>query len=239
MGEINLSRGEQDAIKAVDAGELDRLLDECLQDGRLSRLHQLGLSSCGPYISAQLRALEQALTEFAKAKAPKKRSETEDRARRAASNLEHAVQQMKYRAETELQEGQLFHVDDQIIPPTYLTEQLDVHVSYRWRRAIEDPWTYGSITVSHDADLRPDYTLPIPKQKPSAAKKERDLQDKLYREWEHLMRLALYSVRDFFRKGGDGNLVPKAFQAKLDPHTRGLNNFSAQFWVDQPSAAKD
>ena len=239
MGELNLSRDEQDAINTIGTDELDRLLEECLQDGRSSRLHQLGLSRCGPYVAAQLRAFEQALSEFAQAKAPKKVSETGDRARRAASNLESAVQQMKHRAETEQQEGQLFFVDDHVLPPSYLTENLTVDVSYRWRRSVESQWEFGYMTVTHDAKLRPDYSLPTPTRKPSAAKRDQDLQLHLYREWEHLMRLALHSLKDYFRKGGDAAAVPKSFKAKLDTHTHRLNNFSAQFWVDQPVPGKE
>lgn len=85
------------------------------------------------------------------------------------------------------------------MPPHRFSERLTLRVSYRWRRAIEDDWTYGNITLSHDVDSRPDYTMPIPNRKPGAAKQEQDRQDKLYYEWEHLMRLALHSVREYFR----------------------------------------
>lgn len=56
-------------------------------------------------------------------------------------------------------------------------------------------------------------------------------QGALYREWEHLKSLALYSVRDFFRDGGNGAEIPKIFQATPDAYMRGLNNFSAKFWL--------
>ena len=41
---------------------------------------------------------------------------------------------------------------------------------------------------------------------------------------------ALYSVRDFFREGGDGDDV---FRATVDSHTRDLNNYSMRFWSQQ------
>lgn len=239
MGELNLSRGEHDAINAIDTDELDRLLEECLQDGRSSRLHQLGLSRCGQYVSAQLREFERALGDFALAKSAKKVSETEDRARRAASNLEHAVLQMKHRSETEQKEDLLFHVDDNVLPPSYLTEQLAVDVSYRWRRSAESAWAFGYLTVTHDAKQKPDFSQLAAKRKPSAAKREDDLQTKLFREWEHLVRLVLHSLKEYFRNGGDGASIPRTFKAKVDPHTQYLNNFSANFWEDQPGAGKE
>jgi hypothetical protein len=141
---------------------------------------------------------------------------------------------MKQRLETEQKEAQLFIVDDQIMPPHRFSKHLSVRVSYRWRRTVDDEWTFGSITFVHDVDLRPDYATPIPKRKPSAAKREQDQQDRLYQTWEHLMRGALYSVRDYFREGGDGDKIPDTFQATVDSHSRGLNNYSTQFWRQQP-----
>lgn len=141
---------------------------------------------------------------------------------------------MKRRMETEEKEAQLFYVDDRIGPPFQLSKHLNVRVSYRWRRTVDDQWTYGSITFFHDVDLRPDYTLPPPKRKLSPAKQRREMESTLYRTWEHLMRLALYSVREYFRQGGDGDKIPETFQAKPDSYTRGLNNHSADFWRQKP-----
>lgn len=47
------------------------------------------------------------------------------------------------------------------------------------------------------------------------------------------MRDALYSVRDFFREGGDGSKIPETFKAVADPHTGELNNYSLRFWRGQ------
>jgi hypothetical protein len=134
--------------------------------------------------------------------------------------------------ETEQKEGQLFFVDDQISPPYRFSKHLIVKVSYRWRRTVDDEWTFGSIAFVHDVDLRSDYTIPAPKLKPSAAKQEQDLQKSLYQTWEHLMRNALYSVRDYFREDRDGDKIPDIFQVTVDSH-RGLNNYSTQFWRQQ------
>ncbi|MES6350847.1 hypothetical protein U6U03_12115, partial [Cutibacterium acnes] len=118
--------------------------------------------------------------------------------------------------------------------PYRFSKELSVRVGYRWRRTVEDEWTFASITFTHVHDPRPDYTLPIPKRKPSAAKQEQERQNSLYQTWEHLMRGALYSVRDYFRDGGDGDKIPDTFQATVDSHSRGLNNYSTQFWRKQP-----
>ena len=40
--------------------------------------------------------------------------------------------------------------------------------------------------------------------------------------------LALFSVRDFFRNGGNGADIPEAFDAITDRGS--LNNFSLKFW---------
>lgn len=64
----------------------------------------------------------------------------------------------------------------------------------------------------------------------SAAERERERQDDLYRVWKHLLDLTLCSVRDYFRAGRDGGEIPSTFKAISDGHSRGLNNFSVDFW---------
>ena len=182
MGEINLSRDEQEAIGAIDVDAINELIDRSLRQERLDPQLTQRLWRCGLYVASQLGSYERALEAYAKAKTAKKRAETEDRARRAGRDLAFAVEQMKRRLETEAQEGQLFHVDDQIIAPYRFSECLTVCVRYRWRQAIEAEWTYGSITFSYDLDLRADYLEPRPKRKPSVAKQVLERQDKLYRE---------------------------------------------------------
>jgi hypothetical protein len=229
MSEINIPRDERGALKAVDTVELNKLIDQCFHEEQPAALQTLRLGSCGPYIASRLREYEKALAEHYKAKAAKKRAETESRARDAGRALEHAVAQMKHRVNTEEKEGLLFYVEDQIMPPHRFSEHMTVRVPYRWRRVIEDEWVHGSITFSHDVDTRPDYTLPISRRKLSAAKQEQDRQDRLYREWEHLKMLGLHSVKDYLREGGNGAAIPQTFRVKPDSYTRGLNNYSAQF----------
>jgi hypothetical protein len=231
MGEINIPRAEQEALRAVECDVLDQLVDQCLREARPSVLRPLRLESCGSYVASKLRAFEKAMDTYGKAKAEKKPAETRYDTLSAGRDLMHAVLQMKQRMATEEEEGQRFHVDDLILPPHRFDEKMSVRVSYRWRSSAADPWAYGDITISHDVDTRPDYTLPPPKRKPSAARQSQQRQETLYGEWEHLNSLALHSVREYFRNGGNGAEIPKVFQTKLDAYTRGLNNFSAKFWL--------
>jgi hypothetical protein len=236
MGEINIPRDEQNALKGIDTNELDRLIDLAIREERLGDLRRLPLTSCGSYVATKLHYFEQALAKHRLAKAPRKRAETENTLRRAGSDLSFAFGAMKSRMEAEEKEGQLFYVDDQIVPSYRFSKHLSVRVSYRWRRTVDDEWTFGSITFVHDVDLGPGYAGPAPKRKPSAAKQEQDLQNRSSQTWEHLMRGALYSVRDYFREGGDGDKIPETFQATVDSHGRGLNNYSTQFWRKQPGS---
>jgi hypothetical protein len=234
MGEINIPRDQQVALTTIDVSELDRLIEQAIREGRSGDLHRLPLANCGSYVATQFHYFEQALTKHCQAKAPRKQAETGDAVRRAARDLSFAVGAMKRRMETEQKEGQLFSVDDHIMPPYRFSKQLSVRVSYRWRRTVDDEWTFGSITFVHDVDLRPDYTTPAPKRKPSATKQEQNQQNGLYQTWEHLMKGALYSVRGYFREGGDGDKIPETFQATVESYSRGLNNDSTQFWRQQP-----
>lgn len=234
MGEINIPRDQQTAITAIDATELDRLIDQAIREERSGELHRLPLAACGSHIGTKLHSFDRALAKHREAKAPRKRAETGDALRRAGHDLSFAVGAMKQRLETEQKDAQLFIVDDQIVPPYRFTTQMSVRVRYRWRRTIEDEWQWGSITFVHHHDPRPNYAVPVPTRKPSAAKQEQELQNRLYQTWEHLMRGALYSVRDYFRAGGDGAKIPETFQVTVDSYSRDLNNYSTQFWRQQP-----
>jgi hypothetical protein len=234
LGEINMSREERDALKAVDAETLSKHVRQCLDERRLEALRDHKLDSCGAYIASTVRGYERALARYSAAKAARKLAEMEAHARRAGDDLVRAVQVMKHRAEKEDADDELFYVEDHITPPYRFNECLTVCVSYRWRAAVEDKWTFGSITFTHAADLSPDYTVADPKRKQSAAQQARARQDALYREWEHLMRLALYSVKEYLQKGGNAAGIPATFEAKVDAHNRQLNNFSARFWLVQP-----
>lgn len=230
MGKINISCDEQVAIKAIDAGELDKLIDKAIQSEQSGDLHRLCLNRCGTYVSTKLHDFDQALARHQSAKSARKREETEDDLRRAGIELSFAFSEMKGRMATELAEAEFFRVDDQIMPPYRLNENMRVRVDYRWRQTIEVEWLRGSITFIHKQDPLPCFTAPAPRRKPSAAKQKQEFQERLYQTWEQLMRSALYSVRDYFREGGDGAKIPETFQVTVDSYTRGLNNYSTQFW---------
>ena len=230
MSEINIPRSERDALKAIDIDVLDKIIEKCFYDERPDALRTLRLGDCGTYVVSRLRGYERALTEHNKAKMAKKRVETEYHAHRAGDDLAQAVRQMKYRVETEEKEEPLFNINEQIMQPYNLNKSITVRISYRWRRTTEDEWVHSSIIFSHYVDLSPDYIMSVPSRKLSAAKQELNRQGKIYQEWNHLKRLGLHSLNEYFRDGGDGALIPQIFQAIPDSHSWGLNNSSAQFW---------
>ena len=74
MGEINIPRAEQEALRAVECDVLNQLVDQCLREERPSVLRPLRLESCGPYVASKLRAFEKEMDAYGKAKAERKRS---------------------------------------------------------------------------------------------------------------------------------------------------------------------
>lgn len=234
MGEINLSPREKDALSRIDLTELEKLIEKSIRDERSEVLYLLRLTDCGPYVEAQLDRFHRALADHSKSKSAMKQAETSERLRRAGGRLSDAVSEMKHRMEEEQEEGKIFRVDDHIMCPHQFSNDLCVRVRYQWRKSVDDQWTYGSITFNHVVESRSDYSLPVPKRKPSAAKQRDEEQNKLHDIWTHMMKLALYSVRDYFREGRDGTTIPERFQVKVDPHTGHLNNHSADFWRERP-----
>ena len=238
MGVINIPQPEQDALRAIDIREMDRLIEQAMREESAAGLYRLHLGSCGSYVSTRLCNFARALGEYRAPKSVKKRAEKRYTAQRAGSDLLFAVQGMKHRIAESDKDAQFFYIDDQIMPPMRVGKHMQVAVSYRWRRTIDDEWTRSSITFIHDAETRPDYTVPLPKRKISAAKQERDLQDRLYRIWENLTRLALCTVRDYLQSGGDGNAIPKTFRTTVDSRIGGLNNYSTNFWREKAVEAR-
>ena len=232
MGEINLPREQMEALGAIDTAEVDRLLDRAMRDERTSELRQ-ALLRCGEYVGRELRSFEKALDAHRSARAAHKREQTSRDLYKAKYDLSHAIWAMKRRVEEDRKDAELFFVEDVIRPPHSFSRNLSVCVNYRWRRQPEDGWTYGSIEFSHDHSPRPDFMLPAPRRKPTEAQRKKDLQNELYQTWEHLMRLGLHTVREYFKSGGDAAAIPKTFKVTPDAYSRGLNNFSARFWLDQ------
>ncbi|WP_246728815.1 hypothetical protein [Rhizobium leguminosarum] len=202
MGIINLTDREKAALKAIDENEVDKLIDQAVREESLGALHRLPLHDCGAFVATKLRYFGDALREYNASKSSWKREETYYSATRAGTELRYAFSDMKQRLETEEKNAQLFHVDDHIPPPYTFSRNLTVRVSYRWRKAVEDGWTYGSIAFHHVDEPRLDYLAARPKRKPSAAKQAQELQAQLGQTWEHLCGLALYTIRDYFEDGG-------------------------------------
>jgi hypothetical protein len=46
MGDINIPRSEQDALRSIDSEVLCELLEQCLRDERPSALRELRLDGC-------------------------------------------------------------------------------------------------------------------------------------------------------------------------------------------------
>ncbi|MCV3211683.1 hypothetical protein OHD62_34285 [Mesorhizobium sp. YC-39] len=238
MGPINLSDREKQAIGAINSGELHDLVDEAMRSEHLGKLSSLPLYDCGEYVATKLRYFDRALAAHRIAKSAKKREETLYSAHKAGSDLTFAFGQMEQRLEVEEREGQLFFVCDPTILPFGLTQNMQMRVSYRWRRTTEDAWTSGSIIFKYKVQPRFDYDAlaqPKPKRKPSARKLAEDRENDLLREWEHLGLLAHWSVRDYFKAGHDGAGIPGQFEVRLGDGDR-LNNFSADFWDARPAS---
>lgn len=223
---------ERSALASIDLDALRELVEEAVWR-RSSALHELRLASCGPYVSQRLRRFEEDVGSYSKAKSAQKRNDTRERAIDAGAELVRAVGEMQARMAEEDKELDRFRVDDLITPPSLLRERIEVRVGFQWRDAAADGWRFGSIAFHQQVDLSPDYSQPQPKRKPSAAKQAEARQDELYRHWEHLRMLAIHSVREYLRKGGDAGAIPKTFEARAGAHSRYLNNFSCDFWRDQ------
>lgn len=231
MSVINVPPDERDALKAIDVSALRARIERSLQDRRVTALLGLGLEQCGPYVASRFWQYRLSLEDYAKAKAPKKTQETEARANRTGDDLLRSVEQMKERVAREEIQDESFRIDDQIVAPYRLDEKLSVCIHYQWRSDIEGKWTRGSITFFHQASMRPDYRAQPLKRKTSTAKRARDRQELLYSTWEHLLQLALHSVKQYFLEGRDALHIPTTFQARVSTDDGQLNNFSAKFWL--------
>lgn len=229
---IYLTEDEKRAISEIDQSAFDAEINDVLREEVATQLRSHQASSRVPYLASKLHYFEKALQEYRASKSAKKRERTFYDASKAGRDLSYALSSMKSRMVTEEQERQLFRVDDNIIWPLRFNRTFSVTVSFQWRQSLDDDWDYGRITFHHKVKERRDYSAPKPKRKPSAAQQAQDLQDELSRAWEHFVQLALYSVRDFFREGGDGRDIPDSFQAVPDKYSMGLNNFSLKFWKD-------
>ena len=233
MGTINLTEGEKRALAAIDRDRLRQAVEMAMDGGSLGEMGRLPLGDCGPSVAQELRYFLDAVRKYREAKSWRKVEETRDTANRAGRNLMFAIDGMQQRMEVEEREGDFFHVSDLVVHPITFRPKMDVRVSYRWRKSVEDDWKHGDITFTHVHEPRPSYGVSAPKRKPSAAKRAAALQEEMGREWDHLRLTALHTVRDFFRDGGDGSTIPTTFRAVTDSQGI-LNNFSARWWQAKP-----
>lgn len=232
MGLINLEESEMRAIAAIEMSELYELIDSAIQEEQLSPLHQLPLRPCGDYVSGKVTDFGDALARYRVAKSPQKREDARYYAEKAGRDLAFAVSQMKSRLETEQREGSMFRVFDPLFPCSDPAEKMRVRVSYRWRSNPEAEWIHGSIEFLHE--VPPDFglpkpTFPPPRRKPSRAAVAGGRRRRLYLEWEHLLQIAHWAVRDYFKEGRPGSGIPATFDVKLG-YGGQINNRSANFW---------
>lgn len=226
--DIYVPHHERAALSAIDTSELEKRLDQAINEERSGCLAKLNLSRCGDYVARCLHSFERALSAHREAKSVRKRSETWDYLQKMKRELSFAVHSMQRRVEEETQEEQKFRVEGEMFPPFRFSKRLTATVRYQWRKSVDD-WIYGSITFLHLFDPLDLRRLQSPKRKLSARKQEEELQTQLAGTWEQLMRGALYSVQEFFKEGGHPSGVPEKFEARVDG--RGyLNNFSTVFW---------
>jgi hypothetical protein len=234
MPTLTVPNDQAAAIASVIPRELTHAIDIAIREESTAALRPLNLECCGIYVAQKMSGFEKAIAAHRKAKSPRKREKTEYDLRRSGYALTHAVDAMQQRVNEERTDAKRFIINDQVLAPSRFNESLSVAISYRWRQAAQDSWRYSRITFTHKAKLHEAYLAPAPKRKPSAAKQEQERQERLYREWEHLLRGALDSLRDFFRNGGDGAKIPETFEAVADPRDGSLNNHSTKFWLKPP-----
>lgn len=230
MSHLNFLKSEIDALRAIDSTRLDDTISRCVENRSRLELIPFRLDLCGDYVARRAREFDSALQAFAAAKAQRKTEATHYAALKAGSALSSAFRQTQGALEQEIHDAEFFRVYDDIIPPGRLAAAMSIRLRYQWRASAGDVWTSGEIVFTHTVVPRVNYLAPVPKLKPSAAARERRLQDDLYLEWEHLKRLALWSLRKHFRDGGSAAAVPKLFPVVLDSYSRQLNNFSTDFW---------
>ena len=223
---INLSAHERDAIEDMDLDALRIAIKEAQNSCSMTAVTRLELYRLGAYVQKVELRFDLALANLRKAKAAAKIASTQQAAISAGWDLASAVDQMKERARQERHDGERFYVDDHIHEPFTLRPEMTVSVSYRWRAKENDDWLYGRIIFHHH--VAPSVAF-ADRRKLTARQREKDLSDTLQREWYHMRNLALFSVKDFFRVGGNGADIPETFDAVTECGS--LNNFSLNFWT--------
>lgn len=221
---INLTPDEMKAIEEMDCGVLRSAIDAARETRSPTPLTHLQLHRLGDYVRRSEHLFRRALDDLHKARSAEKVARTSQDALRAGWDLISAVEEMKERERREKSNGELFYIDDHIFEPSTFRPELTVTVSYRWRTVAEGEWTYGRITFRHRHVGWPEVGAYAARRKLTTRQREETLRA----EWDHMRRLALFSVRDFFQIGGDGADIPETFPAVAERGS--LNNHSLQFW---------
>ncbi|MDF3608377.1 hypothetical protein PE067_20855 [Paracoccus sp. DMF-8] len=225
---ITLNANELEAIESLDGRALRDAVHEVTASRSTTALRRLELHRLGHYVSRAESRISTALIELGKAKSSAKVLRLERDLSDARWDLISAVDQMKARAEEEKQDANRFRILDRIMEPPILRPDMSVTVSYSWRPAGEENWRYGSIGFRHRHVASFYHQAGSEHRKPSPRQREREEEEALLQVWFHLRDLALFSVRDFFRDGGDGASIPEEFTAVTERGS--LNNFSLRFW---------
>lgn len=76
-----------------------------------------------------------------------------------------------------------------------------MQASFRWQVSQSADWKYGQLTFVYDFPPQPDYAQLSSSRRPSAVQAARNLERRLHEEWERLKMQALFSLREFFRRG--------------------------------------
>lgn len=225
---INMLDSEKRAIASVDEKQLRDRINTAVDNRDPGGLYGLPLEECGAYVSSKFRELRRAIETYRDAKSAHKLECTAQDVHIAAGKLQAAVSEMKELMAEEERNSQFFRIEDRFPHPHSFTNSLSVRISFRWRKAVDADWNFGSIEYRYDYVERVDYSAPQPARKPSAHQVEEKRQAKLREVWENMRERGLLSVRDYFKAGGDGSKIPESFTVK--PGDGYLNNFSADFW---------
>lgn len=225
---INIPPEQQRAVVVIDLRALHTAVDRCLVQERLTPILELNLKDCGRCIGNELERFARSIDAYAKAKTIATRESTKAQALRVGSDLVHVFYVIRARVETELADGERFFVDDEMSRPFFVTNQLSVSISYRWRPPASPEWKHGQITFHYEYEPPRSYALPLPNRRSTASAREREIA--LHREWDRLKMQALSAVKEFFRNGGSGEGFPEAFLVRPNPQGSGLNNHSCKFW---------
>jgi len=226
---INLSTDERESIEDINVEALQSAIEEARTARNSTALTRLQLYRLGAYVQSAEHRFNLALASLRKAKSAAKIARTEQAAIRSGWDLISAVDQMKDRARREKRDGEFFYVDDYIYEPLTFRPEMIVSVSYRWRVTENSDWSHDRITFHHRHVAQSHPGALADRRKLTARQLEKEMSETLQREWYHLRDLALFSVRDFFRDGGNGADIPETFDAVTDRGS--LNNFSLKFWA--------